>query len=96
MSKEAACVRSARGRFGLTAINAIPLSRTGTIGTQITCRPFVSMKVALTRVVPSIVTDTPWYAGPNTSQILAAQANRWAVHADMTVIISTLLRPRTV
>ena len=54
------------------------------------------MKVALTRVVLSIVTDTPWYAGPNTSQILAAQANRWAVHADMTVIISTLLRPRIV
>ena len=84
------------GPVRLTAINAIPLSRTGTIGTQITCRPFVSMKVALTRVVPSIVTDTPWYAGPNTSQILAAQASIWAVHADMAVIISTLLRPRIV
>ena len=78
MSKGVAYVRPARGPVRPTAINAVPVSRTGTIGTQMTCRPFVSMKVALTRVVPSIVTCTPWYAGPNTSQILAAQANRWA------------------
>ena len=64
------------------------------MGTQITCRPFVSMKVALTRVVPSVVNATPWYAGPSSSQTLAAQANRWAVHADTTVIIGVLLWSR--
>ena len=63
------------------------------IGTQITCRPFVSMKVALTRVVPSVVIDTPWYAGPSISQKLAAQDNRWAVHAAITVTISTPRSP---
>ena len=60
------------------------------MGTQITCRPFTSMKVALTRVVPSVVNATPWYAGPSSSQTLAAQANRWAIHADTTVTIRTL------
>ena len=66
-----------------------------TNGTRITCRPFVSMKVALTRVVPSVVIDTPSYTGPSTSQKLAAQDNGCAARAAIAAIIGTSHGPQS-
>ncbi len=73
------------------ANNAIPVNRTGTTGTQTTCRPFTSRNVAVCREVsPLEDTDTPRYVGPNTNQSPAAHATAWAVHADSVVMLTFL------